>query len=64
LPIKGLPVYEDKHSDKQKKFSPDKIIFIAMDHLVLFYEIRKNWTPDEWKELMDYFCSLEEDFPQ
>lgn len=63
LPFKGLPVYKEKHGNQLKSFEPEKLIYLSLGPLVLFYEIRKEWSDEEWELLIDYFNRLDTRFP-
>lgn len=36
----------------------DQLIFIESPPIVLFYEIRKVWSEEEWADLLDEFEAL------
>lgn len=63
LPFKGFPVYKEKHGSQSKLFAPEKLIYLSLGPLVLFYEIRKEWRDEEWEMLIDYYERLDLEFP-
>lgn len=46
-----LPVYKTKHGQEVKLFKIDRLIFVELPGILLFYEILKEWSTDEWYEL-------------
>ncbi len=56
--FKNLPVYKSKHGLEKKIFKPEKLILIEYPQIILFYEIRKEWTAPEWAKLLDEFENM------
>ncbi len=54
----NLPVYKTKHGQEQKKFHVDKLVFVELPEVVLFYEILKEWDETNWSILKNEFHSL------